>query len=64
MGGVDPVAPHNLDLNSHWFLTFADAAEKMEAWLRYDDEERPHGAIGYKPLVSLLNHGGDHSPPP
>jgi len=22
-------------LNTHWFLTLADAAEKMEAWLRY-----------------------------
>lgn len=33
-------------LNQHWFLTLADAEEKLEAWRRYYNEERPHGAIG------------------
>jgi putative transposase len=51
-------------LNAHWFLTLADAAEKMEDWLRYYNEERPHGAIGHKPPASLLNPGGATSPPP
>lgn len=51
-------------LNAHWFLTLADAAEKMEDWLRYYNEERPHGAIGHKVPIALLNFGGDPSPPP
>ena len=29
-------------LNAHWFLTLADAKEKMEDWRKYYDEERPH----------------------
>lgn len=51
-------------LNQHWFLTLADAAEKMEAWLRYYNEDRPHGAIGHKPPIALHNSGGATSPPP
>jgi putative transposase len=35
-------------LSAHWFLSLADAREKLEAWRRYYNEERPHGAIGYK----------------
>jgi transposase InsO family protein len=38
-------------LNQHWFLTLADAAEKLEAWRRYYNEERPHGAIGNNELL-------------
>lgn len=33
-------------LNTHWFLSLADAAEKLEAWRRDDNEQRPRGAIG------------------
>ena len=40
-------------LNTHWFLTLADAAEKMEDWLRYYNEDRPHGAIGNKAPIHL-----------
>ncbi|EJB08246.1 transposase [Rhizobium leguminosarum bv. trifolii WSM597] len=50
--------------NQHWFLTLADAREKMEDWRRYYNEERPHGAIGNKPPISLMNSGGATSPPP
>lgn len=50
-------------LNAHWFLTLADAAEKMEDWRRYYNEVRPHGAIGHNVPISLLNHDGDASPP-
>ena len=45
-------------LNAHWFMTLADAREKMEKWLRYYHEVRPHGAIGHKPPISLQNLGG------
>lgn len=51
-------------LNTHWFLTLADAAEKMEAWFRYYNEDRPHGVIGNKPPISLQNPGGTPSPSP
>ncbi|GGF50181.1 transposase [Aliidongia dinghuensis] len=51
-------------LNAHWFLTLADAAEKMEAWLRYYNEDRPHGAIGYKSPITLQNPGSAASPLP
>lgn len=44
-------------LNANWFLTLADAREKMEAWLRYYNEDRPHGAIGYKAPIELANPG-------
>lgn len=51
-------------LNAHWFLTLADAAEKLEAWRNYYNEVRPHGAIGQKTPISLTNHRGAASPPP
>lgn len=50
-------------LNLHWFLTLADAAEKLEAWRRYYNEERPHGAIGEVPIM-LTKSGGVTSPSP
>ena len=45
-------------LNTHWFLTLADAREKLEAWRRYYNEDRPRGAIGYKPPIALMNPDG------
>jgi len=50
-------------INAHWFLTLADAREKLEAWRNYYNEERPHGAIGNKPPISLQNPGGVASLP-
>jgi putative transposase len=50
-------------LNSHWFMSLADAREKLEDWRRYYNEERPHGAIGQRTPISLLNHAGTTSPP-
>jgi putative transposase len=51
-------------MNAHWFLTLADAREKLEAWRRYYNEDRPHGAIGHKPPISLQNPGDAPSPSP
>lgn len=51
-------------LNQHWFMTLADAAEKLEAWRRYYNEERPHGAIGNKVPIMLTKSGGVTSPSP
>jgi putative transposase len=50
-------------LNTHGFLSLADAQEKVEDWRRYYNEERPHGAIGQKPPITLLNRDGAASPP-
>ena len=50
-------------LNAHWFMSLEDAREKMEDWCRYYNEERPHGAIGQKAPITLLNSDGAASPP-
>jgi putative transposase len=50
-------------LNAHWFLSLADAQKKLEDWRNYYKEERPHGAIGNKTPIMLLNHDGAASPP-
>jgi putative transposase len=50
-------------LNAHWFLSLDDARSKLEDWRRYYNEERPHGAIGHKAPITLLNHDGAASPP-
>jgi putative transposase len=50
-------------LNAHWFMSVADAQEKLEDWRKYYNEERPHGAIGQKPPITLLNNDGAASPP-
>ncbi len=49
-------------LNAHWFMTLADAREKLECWRRDYNEVRPHGAIGNKVPISLLNPAGATSP--
>jgi putative transposase len=50
-------------LNTHWFLSVADAREKLECWRRDYNEVRPHGAIGNKPPAALLHCVGATSPP-
>jgi putative transposase len=50
-------------LNAHWFLTLDDARTKLEDWRRYYNEERPHGAIGQRPPITLQKHDGAASPP-
>ena len=42
-------------LDTHWFLTLDDAREKLERWRRDYNEIRPHGAIGNKPPIALMN---------
>lgn len=42
-------------LNTHGFMSLDDARAKMEAWRRDYNEVRPHGAIGNKPLIALMN---------
>lgn len=49
-------------LNAHWFMSLADAAEKMEAWRRDYNEERPHSAIGNKVPAALMKSAHASSP--
>ena len=50
-------------LNAHWFLSLADACEKMERRRRFHNEERPHSAIGNIPPITLANSAGETSRP-
>ncbi|MEO1407768.1 MAG: integrase core domain-containing protein, partial [Pseudomonadota bacterium] len=50
-------------LNAHWFMGLADAREKLEAWRRHYNEDRPHSAIGYNVPISVHYPGGITSPP-
>ena len=33
-------------LNENWFLSLADAADKVESWRRHYNRDRPHSALG------------------
>ena len=51
-------------LNAHWFMSLADAEEKLEHWRRYYNEDRPHSGIGQIPPILLHNSGAASSPSP
>ncbi|MBU1830383.1 MAG: IS3 family transposase, partial [Alphaproteobacteria bacterium] len=45
-------------LNQHWFMSLADAREKLEAWRGEYNTVRPHSTIGNIPPITLMNHLG------
>jgi putative transposase len=45
-------------LNAHWFMSLADAGEKLEHWRRHYYDDRPHSAIGHN-VPSALHFPGD-----
>jgi putative transposase len=49
-------------LNAHWFLSLADAAQKLETWRRDYNEERPHSAIGNNVPAALMKSTRASSP--
>lgn len=49
-------------LNCHWFMSLEDAAERLEAWRRDYNEERPHSAIGHKVTAELMKSAHDTNP--
>ena len=51
-------------LNQRWFLTLADAAEKLGAWRRRHNNDQAHSAIGYNVPSVLHFPDGATSPPP
>jgi putative transposase len=50
--------------NAHWFLTLADAVEKLKPWPSCCIDERPHGAIGNKVPIMHKKSGCATSPSP
>ena len=49
-------------LNAHWFMSLADAREKLEGWRRHYDKDRPHSAIGYNVPIAMHCPDGVTSP--
>ncbi len=49
-------------LNAHWFMSLADAREKLEDWRKYYNEDRPHSGIGQITPILLHNTGGASGP--
>ena len=49
-------------LNAHWFMSLADAREKLEDWRRHYNEDRPHSAIGYNVPIDMRYSDGVTSP--
>ena len=49
-------------LNAHWFMSLADAREKLEDRRRDYNEVRPHSAIGYNVALDLHIPDGASSP--
>lgn len=50
-------------LNAHWFISLADAREKLEDWRSHYNEDRPHSAIGYNVPAAIHNPDVLASPP-
>jgi putative transposase len=42
-------------LNEHWFLTLADAQEKVEAWRQDYNGNRPHSSLGNLPPAQFAD---------
>ena len=49
-------------LNAHWFMGLEDTVEKLEAWRRDYNEERPHSAIGNNVPAALTKLPDASSP--
>ena len=44
-------------LNEHWFLNLEDAREKVEAWRRHYNEDRPHSSLGNRTPAEFARLG-------
>jgi transposase InsO family protein len=49
---------------THWFMSLADAREKLESCRGDYNEVRPHSVIGYDVPADIHNYRGMASPPP
>jgi putative transposase len=50
-------------LSAYWFMSLADAREKLEGWRRHYNEDRPHSAIGYNVPIDMHRPDGVTGPP-
>ena len=50
-------------LNQNWFLSLEDAQERVDAWRRDYNEERPHSALGQRSPTEFAKHSRGASPP-
>lgn len=48
-------------LNTHWFLSLADARSKIDAWRRDYNECRPHISLGWLTPVEFASPAGEPS---
>ncbi len=45
-------------LNEHWFMSLADAQEKIEVWRRFYNEARPHSALDWQTPTEFARQTG------
>jgi putative transposase len=45
-------------LNEHWFMSLTDAQDKIEAWRRFYNEVRPHGALDWRTPIEFARQIG------
>ena len=45
-------------LNEHWFMSLADAQDKIEAWRRHYNEARPHSALDWRTPMEFARQTG------
>ena len=45
-------------LNEHWFLSVADAQDRIEQWRVDYNSNRPHGALGYRTPLEVARSSG------
>ncbi|WP_161782494.1 integrase core domain-containing protein [Erythrobacter litoralis] len=50
--------PRSECLNAHWLLSPENTCEKLDAWRRHFNKERPHSAIGNTPPIMLAKSAG------
>jgi len=49
-------------LNEHWFLSVADAQDRIEQWRVDYNSNRPHGALGYRTPEEVARGSGELAP--
>jgi putative transposase len=51
-------------LNENWFMSVAEAREKIEAWRRDYNQVRPHSALGYQAPEEFAKQAARGASPP
>jgi putative transposase len=48
-------------LNFHWFMSLADARDKIEAWRREYNDQRPHYSLNFKTPSEFAHYASSHT---